>query len=817
MLVGGLLSLSIPAFAANLPNYDITIHRTRLIHGASTTDATQFYSDIPVYIQIPAGTTSSSTPNVIGSTAYQYTYSSSGQGYLSALTIPNLTAKQVASDAGTQGYVIQSAQYAQKELVINAGTSSSYNYASGQSSLSTGPVVNASPDGSQYQAMGIGKYLYTWAQSSYGIGTHAYIYGNQNNSDYQVDDSPLITPPVTVQGAGGSTWTSPVAVIGSWDGGVVTTPTNVPNGDIPITEHYSSSQNNQYPHTTANITSDPTWVGSVPGLGSDCVAFGLDGAAHPRVILFNVTTGKYKAIGVGQIHAGIPDVTVFDAATGTLYVQDMYGGLYAFSLNGTLQHEYLAASWTNNTPIIGQDMALDGSTLYAIGGGGSTLGAFSLNLSLEHSSSNYGSDLSSPSVLTTPGGQNLLVVSNEEGDVYLENTGSVFTTQADQNNQAIGLSPSPPWVGYMPDAGTYHDLIGWTNDDPDHDPALVLYVPEPYHINASFNQAGPLTAITISNGKNVTIYGNPGPTSVTWDNMHNYHSPNMEAVITNAAGNAVTTPDDMTHIGSGQWAVSWTPPLVTGSKAVTYTIVVNGWNELGEEASSTPMTLTVSPTPPSGNQSSNGNGELTLTCGYGAGGLPITVSHTCTEGSDQGNSPSWFADNPTIGLKFGDTIQANLKVPTPNPLDLHDYHITDVQLHATIKHIEGTPNLPGEPNYNASSSALYTYLPVTTTMVSTGTYTATTHILESWAGYPPPQPLGSIVQQGTLTANWNMTVDYSYEIQQQSCSTQDKKRVCHLIWVPESGSFSESGHGTAPYTINGSDYYTISTPIALGN
>ncbi len=824
----GLLSISAPTWAANIPNYDMTMHRTRLVHGSTENATDQLYSDIPVYLQIPAGTTSFSTPNVMDSTVYQYTFSGGGIGYLSALALPNLSYKTVLADANKthHDYVIQSAGYAQSEVEFYAGTGDGVNYASGQSSLSTGPVVKGFADGTQYQAIAVGKYLYSWPQSSYGHSVRAFIRGNKDNLDYQVDDSPLITPPVTVHGAGGTSWTSPVAVIGSWDGGLVATPVDVPAGDYPINQDYYSAQLNNgigttaYPHSTADITSDPTWVGSVPGLGADCVAFGIAGGAHPRVILFNVTTGHYKAIGVGEIGSGISDTTLFDAATGTLYVQDLYGALYAFGLNGALKAVYGPGSWTSSHMILGQDMALVpsalGTTLYAIGGGGNVLGQFSLGLTLEKSSGRFGPDVSSPAFLTAPSNtdSSLLVISNEAGNIYLRgDTLSVFTSESNQYDQAIGQSKSPPWAGYLPDAGTYHDLIGWTNSDPNGDPAVVVYVPAKYSIAATVDTK---QAIKLSKAAPVTITGIPSPSGVTYDNGNNNWTPRgygggdpVEYEITTSTGLSVESWQGMNHTALDQWQGTWTPPVNTTKNPITYDITVEGVDELGQTAQA-PVgvnTVTVEPSPPASKGPTPGTGgTLTLACGWGNGTADITQSHSCTIPEDDGyHSARWFVNNPQIGVKFGDTINSTLTIPPPKLPNLPGLQIESVVLDAKIPYREGFSNQPGQRGYVPGTPQLYNYFPATVVMTPQGSpisYTAKGFMIESWAGWPPPTTQQGLSQGDTitLTAEWTAHVTYSYLV---STATGVFRQTAY---------FTYAGTASAPVTENGTDYYIIWTP-----
>ena len=839
LLFGGLAPL---AHAADIPAYDITTARTRLVTAHTAGMATQLYSDIPVYEQIPAGTLSFSTPNVLGSTAYQYTFDAGGTGYLTSMTLPSLTASQIVQQAGSKGYVIQAARDTTAPIQFPVGYSGPDNMASSQASLSTGPYVAGAPDGTQYQAIAVGKYLHTWAATAYPTngsagGTVTDIPGNPGNTDFQIDTSPLITPPVTVSGLNLSTgnavtWQSPTAVVGSWDGGLVATPLYVPGGDGAITQYYTTSQpaslggvagTPQFPNDTGNITSDPTWVGNVPGVGADCVAFGVSGSAHPRVVLFDVATGHYKDIGLGTIGAGVSDATLWDAATGTLFVQDLYGALYAFGLTGTLKAHYWPSTWTNASLLVGRDMALIGSTLYAVGGGGNVLGAFNTSLVPLHLTSAYGPGVSSPAGVTDPSGQTTVVISNSQGALWLKSDGAAFATPSNTYQEALATPTGSAWIGYVPDAGPAHDLVGWTNSDPAGHPALVVYVPMPYTMRAG------VSSPTINSGHSVTVYGSPLPQTVT---AHSTYHPGAATSpvgfrVTTSAGATITGWNSMSHVAQGQWQGVWTPPANTTQQPITYTITVTGINELDQTASAT-TSVTVEPTAAPATQTSHNSGTLTLACGFGAGGLPITVPDTCTLPAwTSGNPAAWFVANPQFGAKFGDTIQTSVTVPSPALPNLPGLTITAEQLHVTVPYTAGVPNMPGaagdNPNtgqslYNPNSGTQYWQVPTSLTLAPTGSnsLTATGYLIESWAGYPPDLANANTGNTYSLSANWTLKTSYRWTQTLTHCApptAQGTTPACTTSTVTHTATTTTSGTASAPITVNGTDYYAIATPM----
>ncbi|MBX5466889.1 MAG: hypothetical protein K6U14_05265 [Firmicutes bacterium] len=869
--------------AANLPAYDQTPERTRVVTGATAGVAQQYYSDIPVYLEIPPGTQSISTPTVVGSTIYQYTFSAGGTGYLSALALPALTAQQVAQLAGSKGYVTLPAQYpgGVSPIQFPAGfNSQGLNLAGGQSSLSTGPTEGCAATGDclGYQAIGVGKYLYTWPANAYPTngspGSGYPITGNPGNQNWQVDTSPLITPPVTVQGldANGqpTSWTSPVAVVGSWDGGVVAVPTFIPPGDTPNPIPYFTNQTQpngihvqSYPNSTAAVTSDPTWIGAVPGVGQNCVAFGLSGGAHPRIVILDVTTGAYTNWGVGQIAAGIADTTVYDAATQTLFAQDLYGALYAFDLQGQLVGSFTRANdgntgWVTAQTEVAKEMVLDGNALVAVGCGGGCLGIFLDQPPLGSpvveplASLGYGT-LDSPAALNDPSGAAVLVLTGETSGQtrvsVLTPNGTPFVGGGLTNNPSAGpattywaaTTPTDTngYVGFVPDAGPNHDLIGWTNHDPNGKPAVVLFVPAPYTLSATVQpqppSQGPATAITVPSGTPVTIRAYPLPRGVTQGSDDGPDGPNPNASPTTyppvefqVGGNAVWQPmQPDTGAGPEVWSATWQPPPNDGLAPVTYQITVAGWPnndfKATPEATAT-VTVTVKPAPPPSQENPSGQGTLALQCGWdgpqpgqnGSGPvqwIPNAVPHSCTlDAAPPGEPASWFVQHPQVGAKFGDVVAITLTVPTP-PVPA-GWRIANAVLDAKVPYTEGVPNMPtpagdapdGQNLYDPNAGPVLWQEPTQVHLLQTsgqdgsGPITAAGWLVVSWTGYPPDLAAANIGDTTMLTADWTLTVTW-------------QKWVPNEGWVTKPKPTVTEGTASAPITVNGTDYYEVATPF----
>lgn len=840
LAVLGALAIAAPAVdAANLPVYDVNLARQRFIP-ATDVAATQTYADTPVYLEFPAGQQSFSTPTVVGNTLYQYTFDpSSGQGHLYNVALPTITYQQLNTYVQTPG---NPTYYAQPITTANPPVTfhGTAHEVSGQDSLSTNAL---------FQAIGVGQYLYTWQQSSYPTGgtlpTGVFIRGNPGNTNYQVDENPLITPTVTVNGFNASfqpvSWSSPVAVVGSWDGGLIAYPTYVPSGDTPNRLAYLTSYD--YPNDSAALTSDPTWVGNVPGVGSNCVAFGVADSAHPRVIVLDVTTGQYVTIGVGQIAGQVADTVLLDntgpqAGHPLLVVQDIYGALYTFTLSGALQAVYAPSNWTNFANLIlGADLSLlntpSGQELFAIGGGGNLLGVFnpSTLAPLAPPTGAYGPGYAPVTALTDTHGGSVIAFNNTSGNTWLMDPRNLTQGFTPGTVWTDGFPPTSSWIGIQPDAGPQHWIIGWTNSDPNGKPAIVAFVPAPY---AATDNVAPLV---VNSGQAVTLYGFPSPAGVTNDNGQNPYATHGSPVlgyVYDSQGHLVAGPLPMQrHTGSPTtlsgsnlqvsryWATTWTPPRNTTNAPVTYSLVVTAVSETGQTAQAAPTVFTVEPEPPAGGP---GTATLSLACGYGHGQMPIVVGHSCTiPANETGQSAAFFAYHPQYGAKFGDTVAATLTLTPPKLPALPGAQVDSVQITASSPHPAGIPNLPGYAGYNPGDSALYHYSTVTTALTQTGTWTATGHFVESWAGYPPPQPLGTTVWQGDVTVDWRATVNWSYlkPIPPfQNCQAPNplpgQPAACTDLhhWQRVAGTpITLSGQSRAPLTINGTDYYVIATPL----
>ncbi len=587
-------------FAANIPTFDVGVSRTRTVD--STALANSYIRSTPFYVPI-TGQQSYSTPVVVGSDLYQYTFTSAGQGTLweFAMTAPSNACFSGGNTCSVSWSPVQ-------KYTWDPGWSNGINQAGGASS----PTIAQG-----YTAIAVGTNTYSWPTGASQSTEQSWnITGNPGQKIYQIDEAPLITPSLPASGLNTTTlqterWNSPYAVVGSWDGGVVAYPVDAPSGVVPnITKYYTYQD---FHHTGSYITSSPTWDSA-----NNTVLFGIAVPSttghHPRVVDFNPVTGAHSYFGSGTIKASV-DSSVAIGPNGNIYVPDQSGGVYEFSPSGSLiaQNQQFAEGGLNIS-----DLAVSSHAVYAVGNKLSVLASMQLgNLSTNWEDSNLGTGLFSPSVVDN-GNADLIFITGASKMYAITQNGKVF--------QGAG-SPTPSWVSTIADAGPDHWLITWTNSDPAHQSALEVWEPMNYQITAWTN---PQQAVP---GQSITLYVVPSPQGVTQQ---------VSAVVPGYSGGTETL--QLQHQSPSGWEITFPAPQNPG----TYTIPVSASTRpalgLLQNATATAkvdVTITVTANPGnSGTPTASGN--LTLQS-YGLSNL--THLH------------------PAGTTKLGDTIVATLTIP----------------------------------------------------------------------------------------------------------------------------------------------------------
>lgn len=886
---------SATVLAATVPQYDMNLYHTRDV---TVTHADQYYSALPIYVQVPGLTssqTSLSTPNMIGNTASQYTWDH-GTGYLYRVTFPPINATSIANHKAINGqYAVFNTPSSYSVTQIPAGyqtpPSGGTDFAAGQSSMTTGPYVPSGTNGQGtltaetplYQAIAVGRYLYTWPQASYPTASPIFGSGNPHvvetkivgvtgNHDHQVDASPLITPPISYPMTcnGSSTpvpQTTPVAVALSWDGGAVAKPLNIPSGCSASSHHFvvtdgfsSSTHFTTQDVQQAALTSDATWIGSADGLGHSVVAFGVSNPYDPSlsgwVVLWDVakptTASTFHLMGVHhtRINGPIWDAAIDDPATQTLTVQSAYGNLYTYSTtNASLIQQYpttATSSWIDQHPgtlTIAKDMTLDNGTLYAVGKGNTLIGAFSPSTltpvcqtsvgkdyyqgcsSTTVSTANYsqnGASVASPGTLNSLAGHNTLVISNSNGTLWLESARNLFANSTGTFRQTTTTPQKSTYIGFVPDAGSQHLILSWTNSDPNGVPAFIVLAPQPYTSSTGLDEYS-----TNTNQTTVNITASVSPTGITSVNnpysVEGTGSPVAFEIINGITGQPLTniTTGNGTEVPAsaqgyyaynqalnsagkrmpGEWTINWKPPP-NAQSPTPYTIKTMAEDALGQTASSQATFTDNAPVDTGGS-----GGPITI--GGGGGGGTVTSNGYLTFKAYGRANLTYL--HPTGTADLGDTVVATLHVPASAITVNGGTYESAYLKQATLTYPHGSIVVT-DGNASAVTNV------ITRTMTTNG-LTATHTFLENWAGFPPPTPPQTNDGIFTLTAHYTIAVTYQYTTSTTTCSTVNGKidtKSCHTTIHYHTATADQTGTSHVSMTITGTDWYIIPVGVKYG-
>lgn len=719
--------------AADIPTFGVDPLRDRTVN--STALVSRYIYPTPFYVPV-AGQESFSTPVVVGTNLYQYTFTAAGQGTLWVFPMSSPPTACFATGQTCETSWAPSQVYTWTPGVVNgineAGGVSSPTIAHGYTAIAVGPAAYSWPTGA--------------AQSA---EQQIRISGNPGQQINQIDMAPLITPPLQAQGINESTgalatWQSPYAVVGSWNGGLVAYPTDVPPG---VQEFWHSYQTyDDFHQTGAFLTSSPTWDAAL-----NRVVFGVavpsSSGHHPRVVVFDPTTGNHTYFGVGTIRASV-DSSVVIGPNGNFYVPDQAGGVYEFTPSGQLVAQNQQFAEVNALNI--SDLAVSPHAVYAVGRDLSVLAALNpTTLATQWVNSQLGTGLFSPSV-----------VNNGTTDaIFLAGPNKVY--ELNQNGtpyQAAG-SPTPAWVSVVADAGPNHWLATWTNSDPLHHSALEIWEPMAYSVT------GWTSAQSVLPGQALTLYAVPSPPGVTQ---------RVDAAIPNASG--TSTQSITLQANQTNWTATFTAPTTPG----TYTIPITatsvpdaGLTQTQAVQATTTVTITVLP----GVQGPTAaNGDLTLQS-YGLANL----THQHPAGTSQ----------------LGDTVVATLTIPL-SQFTVTGGTVTD----ATLTQATLTQPLGVEAFTATSNSSVTTRQdPMTTQGL-----TATTKFVENWSGYPPPVPPATSTWAGTLTAHWTVSGHFTTAVPEQICTGPN---ACTTTTVSTTEPFTVHGTSSAPLTVTGTDWFVI--------
>lgn len=566
----------------------------------------------------------------------------------------------------------------------------------------------------------------------------------QGNSSAQagnlVAESPIITQPLPVNYSGplGPTPAStPFVCAGDWNQGMAcaamasfagetppaavdwTIPTSCtttdPGDSAPITwvGGCQALDNGGY----AILTSSPSWDPQANvGGSSGAVVFGINnGTSGPgAVVELNPISGASRVIvlkagfdGLTTNAAGVSSsVAVYEYGTGappdgTMIVPDSYGDLYELSPGGTLLASMTESSIANRIcatcsayPWDISDVAVGQYSVYAVERGLSQLWRFGAsNLAPIGQYAAEGGSFRgaySPTVVRVPGSTtDAYLYVNSQGSA---STGYIYDIPIGSSAQASGgaapfstTTGSPPFVAALPDAGSSHMTLLWSNRNGGE---FDYWVPVSYSgesVGLSINNGGsPATSITIQPGQTVTFDMYSSLPSLGQCDSNTTIAPNMTCLNLWVDGNGVSEivasdentlspapPYTITQTSSNGTGATWQSQAVQFNTPGTYALhavltnTASNWPG-GSDPSAVPPSANVtvvvaSPSPPSGTPPSPGQSPSCSTLsstGWNTpancvGGLPSSppapqVTGTLTmEVGDHGSNyspvydPSW--------------------------------------------------------------------------------------------------------------------------------------------------------------------------------
>jgi len=729
------------------------------------------YNNAPYYVEIPKWNGyeqySNTTPVVVGSELYQYTYDGNGKGYLSQIDL------QKPQSGWTQGNAIS--LNATLIATFDEGSSGANGEVDSAAGIS-GPTIS-----NGYLTIAVGEYLYWWQVDQNGrrLSTTSFqnIQGNPGNSIQLIAASPLITPSLTATGIDTSTgdtvtWQTPFAIVGSWSGGVISQPLYSP-ANVSVLPNFYKTTDDASNATNDIVTSSPAWDSHTTAIGTQGAAvFGVDAAqsGEYRLILMDPTTGTPKTIyeaGGSPIFYGPIDSSPAISYDGTIFVPDQGAAVYQLSANGDYEADDISAMDQSNPCIA--NIALDGHNVIWVGNGHTTLNAVPINMFGQGANSISGfNGLDSPAVVQNNSTDTVFLASTGVAGLLVTNPlnidGLPVSFQQDkftwQNTwQTLG-SLTPAYTSVSADVGTdstdgtdLHDLATWTNYGFDTQGCVELWAPADYGVTATVNPN------ILNSGDQGIVNAFPSPEGIT---------AGMIAHITDGGTNTFDLTLAKNWSAPENWGMTFTAPNNYTGHPDNYTVTVTATNISGEKATSTTaFTVNPIPLPPPGNLS----GTLNIVA-YRRNG----------------------ATQPLGTAKYSDDLVATLTVPTPPPPSgLLNAEVTGAWLtNAWVHTPQGSLGKDGNGVIQIVQSA------ANINMTLNG-LTATCKYKENWAGYPPPIPDNTVMETDYIDAPYAVHVEYEYQV---PVSTKNG-----IIYVWETGSYDTSGNASTNLDITGTEVY----------
>lgn len=764
------LAFLLPAnvFGADNYTHNANISRNNTVFDPGYNDLK--YNNNPYYIQIPQWNGnrqySNTTPVVVRSKLYQFTYDQKGKGYLTRIDLK----KPDISWRPGNGVSLNATLMA----TFDVGTSGGRDMAAGIS----GPTIK---DG--YVTIAVGEYLYWWAIDNEGNKTSTVfnkpIKGNPGNKIHLIASSPLVTPPLTASGTNmftfeTVTWQTPFAIVGSWSGGVISQPLYIPDGVFEDTIGYNTTMDASRA-TNDIVTSSPAWnTGTTDVGGTGAAIFGIAayGSGDNRLIIMNPTTGMAKT--VRGFFEGPIDSSPVIAPNKHIFVPDHWGGIYRMNANGVFEAKDLSAIDKARSNI--SNIAIDGQNVIWIGHGHTTITIAPLSSfgSMRIRVSRF-SGLYSPAVVSNGFTSTIFLASDTTNGLLVtnpitaSNPSATFGDEFKTYWQTLG-SVSATYTSVAADVGVdpvdgadLHFVCAWTNYGLNSQGCVEIWAPADYSVKATASPA------IVNSGEQVIISGQPFPESLT---------KSMKAVITDGRENTINLDMNQWSRSPEKWlGVINAPNNYTGADVV-YTVTLTATQPGGKTATATAQfRVNPIPLPPPGNLS---------------GTLKIEA---------------WRKNNtiqPTGTAKYGNELAITLTVDQPPPPQgLLNAQVTNAYITKAWLH---TPR--GKIGWDASGKVEIQRREEDINLTLNG-LVGTTKYTVDWAGYPPPIPDNTVMETNYIYASFAVRVDYIYQIPQWIPTETGG----YLIYIWQSGSYEASGNAGTTLDITGTDLYIYNVKI----
>ena len=644
----------------------ITVHIPQLNEGYAPDPVTGIVPKAGTYTFSQYSSTTAVT-DASGSTMYQYTWDDGGWGHVWKYSIQPGDLAEGNTITLPQSALVKTFPCGGNGFQNGAWVT---NFADAPSG------VTISDDGN-WMAVGAGAKLYWWPMGNPGAMLKRDITGNDPNDICSA--SPLITP-------------NGYIMVGDFNGGFISTDLSGMNYQTTST---SSDLGSGDP--SESITSSPAWNPI-----SNTAWFGIASTSAPRLISYNPSNNTSTIVGKGTITGPVWSPTPIDSISGDVFNTDWGGNAYRWNSSGASIQKWMTPQGAGHV-ISNMAMAKDNS-------GYNHLAWVDMNGQVNNTISPSGSywvetsktknvmSAIDPSFVRSLTGDYLgeAFIDQSDGSIYysyepIASTSTAQHTYTPLNQGQKGIVGS--WLNVVYDAsigpiGSPSNYTSYTwSDDANGSPGIVIYLLSPVSLKMDAN--GPTGYATAIAPSTATLTGRPGDTetiTMTTPGL-GLLDPGTYSGVIHVTGfpdgsSKDIPPAPYSYGGSGGIDPTFAPVSVTLPKStVDYTLTLTETLMDNGVATSYPSpTITIS-VPVVGVASA---GNLTMST--------FRDGNINNLGTNAGGHPNLVTGNP-LKFNFGDTMLADLVVPTPPPPAGWQYESSS--LNGTITYPINTPKPTG--------------------------------------------------------------------------------------------------------------------------